>query len=339
MQLVLMKQHHAHLDILKGIAIAMVAMGHVFLDMPRNPAFHVICSVHMPIFMLVSGYLSARPLPTSSKEVLSYWSKKVIQLLLPLLSLPLIYCIIFAKPLDELVFGVYHAGYWYTLALFFVFVVFFLFRYIDPKVNASSNVIVSLIGAGLSVLFVIGIDYALALLPDQRIYTALSWSQVTWLYPYFLLGYYLHKLPLLEKLWSNRYIVACSAIVYLCLIYVEYNGYKPLRGIPATLSGLCFVYSVAQHLASRTDALSTRLLSYLGRNSLPIYLTHYFFVFSTPSLIGRLNIVEYGRSFGIELFVVLITVAIIMSLTLATIAIVRSNSLLAMLFYGERASR
>ncbi len=171
MQLVLMKQHHAHLDILKGIAIAMVAMGHVFLDMPRNPAFHVICSVHMPIFMLVSGYLSARPLPTSSKEVLSYWSKKVIQLLLPLLSLPLIYCIIFAKPLDELVFG------------------------------------------------------------------------------------------------------------------------------------------------------------------------DYFFVFSTPSLIGRLNIVEYGRSFGIELFVVLITVAIIMSLTLATIAIVRSNSLLAMLFYGERASR
>lgn len=59
-----MHQRNNHIDIIKGLAIFLVIWGHIVQDTAGNAdiyfdniVFKVIYSFHMPLFMLVSGYV------------------------------------------------------------------------------------------------------------------------------------------------------------------------------------------------------------------------------------------------------------------------------------------
>ncbi|MDO4691372.1 MAG: acyltransferase family protein [Porphyromonadaceae bacterium] len=109
-----------HVDILKGIAILLVLMGHIFifgLDYARSPIFSMICSIHMPLFVMLSGMLSARPMQFSMEHIGVYWRKKSIQLLLPLVIIPFFYALTANISTEQMIFGVYHGGYWFTFSL------------------------------------------------------------------------------------------------------------------------------------------------------------------------------------------------------------------------------
>lgn len=77
----------AELDIIKSIAIYLVIWGHCLQSLYpvvgsgyNKPAFLYIYSFHMPLFMLVSGYLSLSALNRGIKDIII---KKVKQLLIP----------------------------------------------------------------------------------------------------------------------------------------------------------------------------------------------------------------------------------------------------------------
>lgn len=129
------RTYFEYLDVVKGIAIVMVVMGHLTLDIIREPIFNIIDSVHMPAFVLVSGYLASRGLlglrEGGQHDYKNYWRKKAIQLLLPLVLLPLAYVKFFDFEIESLVFDTYHAGYWFTLCLFELFVMLYLSIYLS----------------------------------------------------------------------------------------------------------------------------------------------------------------------------------------------------------------
>lgn len=58
-----MKEHYKEFDILRGMAIVMVISGHAIILFPINLheimwceyLFTAVCSVHMPLFFLISG--------------------------------------------------------------------------------------------------------------------------------------------------------------------------------------------------------------------------------------------------------------------------------------------
>ena len=57
-----MKQRIEYFDVLKGIAIFMVVMGHVITygvcQIDGSLVFRIIGSVHMPLFFFISGYFT-----------------------------------------------------------------------------------------------------------------------------------------------------------------------------------------------------------------------------------------------------------------------------------------
>ena len=57
------KNRNLHLDVMKGILILLVVVGHeiqwMYDEHAQNPVFNAIYSFHMPMFMLVSGYVAA----------------------------------------------------------------------------------------------------------------------------------------------------------------------------------------------------------------------------------------------------------------------------------------
>lgn len=73
-----------HLDVIKGIAIIFVIIHHG-INTPIIP--EIIDSYHMPLFIFVSGILSARELTFSWENISRYWKKKGLQLLLPLATI------------------------------------------------------------------------------------------------------------------------------------------------------------------------------------------------------------------------------------------------------------
>ncbi len=128
-----MKQRYLQFDLLKGVAILLVILGHIFYHCGTSPylktiLWNLLVSVHMPLFIFISGYFSAKALDLSSAGVLKYWQNKALRLLLPLLFLPTLMHWItrgfgLHLPLEE-----YLGRYWFTYVLFELFFIFYVFR-------------------------------------------------------------------------------------------------------------------------------------------------------------------------------------------------------------------
>lgn len=81
-----MNQRDVTIDIVKGMAILFVVIGHLLqyntADGSHGVCFNWIYSFHMPLFMLLSGYVAAFN-RDKIKDFHSFICKKAVQLLLP----------------------------------------------------------------------------------------------------------------------------------------------------------------------------------------------------------------------------------------------------------------
>lgn len=84
-----MKQRLLALDAIKGLAIMMVVMGHVYYWGILNGAlsgqsymYDIICAIHISFFIIVAGYFAQRIL-ASFNDFGTYLQDKVIRLILP----------------------------------------------------------------------------------------------------------------------------------------------------------------------------------------------------------------------------------------------------------------
>ena len=88
------KERNIYVDVIKGIAIILVVIGHCIQfgsgracleseDFFNDPLFKFIYSFHMPLFMLVSGYLFANTIKRDTNEIIK---RKAGTILLPLIS-------------------------------------------------------------------------------------------------------------------------------------------------------------------------------------------------------------------------------------------------------------
>ena len=84
-----MKQRNAHVDYIRGIAILLVMLGHTVSnngmnDFADSGMYKVIFALQMPLFMLVSGYVTkySRPID-SGKALASFFGRRSLCYLLP----------------------------------------------------------------------------------------------------------------------------------------------------------------------------------------------------------------------------------------------------------------
>lgn len=121
-----------YIDILKGIAIILVVMGHMFVpytDYLQSPINQMIYSVHMPLFIFLSGLVFH--LSQSKKATRTTIIKRALSLLLPFFCFSAVYC--FAKNIsytDMLLKNEMHNGYWFTLVLFEIILISIISEYV-----------------------------------------------------------------------------------------------------------------------------------------------------------------------------------------------------------------
>lgn len=225
-------QRLSPMDSLKGLAILMVVLGHIFNFGVKETEgvllFRFLSIVQLPIFVFVSGYFTSRPLvaPWQFTTFCKYWQSKATRLLLPLLIIPFVFRA-FASGwrLDWPTYEILLGEYWFTLALFLVFVVFYGLKLVAqwlalPFAREKREMveIVALIGGVLLVELVCRqCELSSQVLMCQM-------NNIHWLYKYLVLGHIIGRLPHLQSFIKRPEVSAVSALTLAVSFYFALTG-------------------------------------------------------------------------------------------------------------------
>jgi len=294
------------LDNLRGLAIFFIVFGHFLSHSPfwnsieYSFIYRFIFLFHLPLLIFVSGYLS-KDTPESSIKAFK-------SILIPYLIFETFWIIfLFLKDgiINQSIFIVPAWGLWYLLCLYF-------WRVFLPT------------AARIKHIFIISILAALLIGFLNFNSTILSISRAICFFPIFLLGFYFKDIK--DKFTINKYL---ASVVFFALITVA-----ALLLMPMTYRVFFFKYSyhamdmrnlvgmVIRMLILLVEMAGVILLfnimtdkrtilTRIGKNSLPVYVLHFYFVMAIPYLIELVGLGTIFKDFILtSVYVVVATILV-----------------------------
>lgn len=200
-----------YIDEMKGFAILLVTMGHIYLNNTiegqNHPIAQIIYSFHMSFFFFLSGFILSKTHKLETSGIMIFIKNKTITLLLPWLSFSIIVKL-FLNPnisiyklLDGLLFYPVN-GYWF-LPILWIFMMLWLLQkiassyinvYAEPVINIFITCIIASTGLFLHKYHII-------------IYSIY--------YMAFIGGYFLSRYNSIEKILKKKEVVGISAIILI----------------------------------------------------------------------------------------------------------------------------
>ena len=348
-----MKDRLLSLDAIKGIAIILVLMEHIYIfsDSQTSLAYsfitEFILAVHMPLFIILAGFCAQKP-PIQIGWI-RYCSDKTMRLVIP----ALIWYSLWTIWHD----GRFHLSgalvnqYWFTLNLFIYFIVFGIqSTIITWGLRIAKQEENKILEVTLHLGFMILLNYLLIdiipSLPKGGEFFTMLRIRMACLYPYFIMGYALGRLKLIPYL-RTQISGAISGLVLIACIwtlsfyqmrepYLEYGLLHIYRLM--TLAFFAFlVFSVEP--ATATPNRIGKSLIFLGQWSLPIYFVHFYFI---PRLPGLHNfLLEYVPHLRVSTEFLFYSIGAIIALlpTLVVAYCIKQNIYLSQLLFGEKTKR
>lgn len=349
-----MKHRLLHLDAIKGLAILLVIMGHIHIFAARaeHPMYSYfmafIKAVHMPLFFLIAGYFSQRPVSTLP-QLGRYLKDKTIRLITPALLFLGLLTLWNRGTIDLSPKELLEAHYWFTPALFIYFLVFLLQRWgIDQIVERLGAKASKSLELGLHGAATIALCYTLTELPLYRSSLCsldLERLRVTMacLYPYVVIGFLIGRLELLPKLRSHSAGLTSFVLLVVSIGLLRYYSYDtPYLSYGLwhndRLMALSFFAFLVYTFGLMTEGSSKvgKAFVFLGNWSLPIYLVHYFFIPILPPLDTLLPALEPSARLPLELLLYFAGALVTLLPTLAVIYCLKFNPYLDFLLFGEK---
>lgn len=342
------KKRSPYLDIIKAILILLVIIGHsiqygsgsTYLEKQlffNNYLFKFIYSFHMPLFIMISGYLSYNSLNKNSlKET---FISKFKSLIIPLFFwsiIPFIINLEFYSIIEslKLFIAVFSTNLWFLWSLFYI------------------NILVKLINKYFKDnIFIYILSFLITfILPNTFVikYFNIQFSLYSFLYFYFLIGYFYKKYNLedkLNKLFNIKTLIINTIIFILLLIPFSTNDYIYVSGINiignykqlfidlyryllGLLGSIELLLLIKLLLPKIKDNLKDKLL-YLGKNTLGIYIiSSIIHPYLLPIITKDLANINYLFIF-IESIIILIISIIIIEL-------IKKNKFLSKYLLGEK---
>lgn len=335
-----MRQRIGYIDNIKGLAILLVVMGHVistwFDDfaalLDNDPdgqllVWKLIYSFHMPLFMFCSGlFQPSMDNESSLKDVWDVVLRRFRVLVVPYFASGLLLWFVSGRP----------QFYWFLLVLFEFVVVTLLISFAAsrfPKWNRHIELVML---------------FAVCLLMRLVTKYGAAWEHLPLLdighlsiFRYFAAGYLVMRYDLLDKLMS-KLGYAIAVVVYVLLLVASMTGLFKIPLIQNVLMAFAAIYTVFYMFRSFPDSSSKpfKVLEFMGRHTLEIYILHSFFLSRVPS-IGRFILEGSSVGGGRFTFVAGIVLALALSavcLLLCYLAwqVLKPSDLLSQLFLGRK---
>lgn len=229
---IFMQKRDSYFDMLRGIVIVLTVFEHCiqcgngekFLNSCQfynNIIFKTICSFHMPLFMMISGYFFYFSCIRNDKTKII--TKKFYTLIIPALSwktikVIIIDSIIFDESFNSLTIRLvkgYMTGYWYAWAVFCCSIVVIVVR-----ARMRDSLLVYWVIFLLSLFF-----------PDF-----LNTKMIVFMYPFFIIGYFINKFDLINNLMNSYYGTRKICFIFIViwialLIFYRTDSYIYTTGI------------------------------------------------------------------------------------------------------------
>ena len=295
-----MKKRLTYLDLMKVIAMSMVVLSHVLQRQVKGVVptiwFNIFYSVHMSMFMFVSGFLIKKC--ESIKEYFKYIVKMIISYLLPSILFTILTVTTLPRYKDHnVLFWLKEfvvrtdSFYWYMIVAFIINAMLALAYYIISKFNPKTLFQVLLTIAVFMILSIPFYFIAYSNLPGL-----LSSNLMIYLIPAFILGFivsYIERMMLKNKVGIPVFVI--TTIGYLIILLLRPNFVTFENNIDflihqiGSLFGTIMYYYVCVFL---TKHKTFEQLSIYGKYSMPLYLIHVYLIRIITPYVNQLS--EYN---------------------------------------------
>lgn len=317
----------AELDYIKGIAMLMVVMGHL-LDFSLNVkgAMQDLFLFQMPLFFVVSGFLSYREKQEDLRERVRRFGLRSRALLVPLVVWSLMLNFVENKIIYS-ISDIYRGGYWFFLALWWCDLLNTITDYISKRWNLGIFPDVVIYGGiwGMTII-------ARLLHLDVDVWLPLM--NIQYQFPFFALGVLMRKYPQLQVIVLNKYTYALGLVLLMVgWKWDEMQMY--LIWTMATFGGLVVTWMICRSIDN--ESMIAKCLSLVGQNTLPIYAIHYLFI--TNLSIDLSPILNHHQGFFLQVVISFVYAACVIIACLVVDRILSLNPITRLVFFGESKKR
>lgn len=329
-------------DIMRGIAMLLVVLGHTMTGCTVNSQqsflFNIIWSLQMPLFVLISGYVTKYSRPISdSKGLWKYVKRRTIAYMLPWAVWSfMIRGIIFGQ--DEFLNVRYllwnmDSGYWFLATIWTNSMIWGIASFIAERLskeNVLKKQVMLLLCylAGMALLTGIGLLLGLSFFAIK-----LTLYYMPFYYAGFLYGQFDDKIMKSEsdKKIGDCVVAVCFVIwLYVILRYSLYDmadsGFAIILRAATSLAGCIAVCGLCKGIFS--DKIGG--LAWVGKHSQEVYLTHYLLL----SMIKLDRTPIFYSPVGLTL--VLVNYIITVALTAMMVMALNKNRVLRFVLTGKR---
>ena len=341
-----------YIDALRGFTMILVVFSHVelftfkYLDSFVNQVF---ISFRMPLFFFISGFIGYKANIIMNRNTWCIMSgKKCLIQLFPTLIFGFIYTLAYRHlDLNTFIFDDSKLGYWFTFVLLEMFLILYTLNLVLYNSNSEilkKRQVISLIV--LSILFLCS-----KLIIDKypnKLVDALSFNYLFKYFSYFAFGFIcsMNKI-LFNKILQDRWFSTAIIALFICGFYVNYFHLDSIKYsniiylllyniIIIGFWGLLIVYNTFRVYQNSftSDRYVGRLLQYIGKRTLDIYLLHFFFL-PNVSQIG--DILKRGNNVVLELTIGILISIIVIGLCLCVSNILRTSPILSKYLFGVKS--
>lgn len=338
-----------YIDALRGFTMILVIYYHIASYSLGNEEMgfnDVIEKFRMPTFFFISGWVFYKANRIwDARTITTIIRKKFMVQIIPFLFFMLIYLYVF-NYLDASSFGSDKKGYWFTFVLFEFFVIYSLFEFILNRRNTNEGEIrVMLAVLSLSIIAfyyaTIYTRYASELGNLKTILGLFSFVKFKH-FIFFYIGSFIRRhFHSFIKHTDNKYIIALIILVYFALamnssVY-SMKGLEYIAYLITGITGICIIFTFfrkKEALFSKDRTLG-RILQYIGRRTLDIYLLHYFIIPYNLQQIATWLMQSENKTF--DMLIILFLALWIIALSLLLSNIIRLSPFLAHYLFGVKS--
>ena len=332
-------------DIMRGIAMLLVVLGHTMtgctVDSQKSFIFNIIWSLQMPLFILISGYVTKYSRPISnSKGLWKYVKRRTVAYMLPWAVWSfLVRGIIFGE--DDFL-NVKHllwnmdSGYWFLATIWTISMIFGIASFVAERLSKENLLKRQIVLLGfylVGMILLVGIGAILGL---SFFAIKLTLYYMPFYYAGFLYGQFDDRMKeseigkkMIDSVVAICFVVWLFIILRISLYEMSDGGSAIILRAATSLSGCIAVCGLCKGIFSSKIGGGGNL-AWVGEHSLEVYLTHYLLL----SLIRLDKAPTLYSPMGLSL--VLVNYVITVALTVMAIVMMSQNAVLRFILTGKK---
>lgn len=319
------------IDAMRGFTMILVVYWHLSLafGLQKENFNEIFLTFRMPLFFFVSGFFG---FATFTKTILKKkLYNRIFGQLIPTLIVGSIFFLSHGIEITDALYDINKRGYWFTITLFEIFIVYACLKFFIDQLSIKSN-IQDIIFILLIVLF------SILTIPSHALDQYSWWKLLSGFWfvkytPFFFFGVIIRKhLPIFIKYIHNKYLISICIILFLTFIILPSTIGRALQAY----LGILIVFSVFekyQHFFNQSTYVGNKL-SIIGKQTLPIYLLHYFLLDGVLSLSKLAQTLSLNNSWITGCLITSVLSLLIISICLMIEKTMKVSTILHSLLFG-----